>query len=154
MVAIFPGSFDPLTLGHYDIIKRSRVLFDKVYIAIGVNIAKPRYFPVEVCIDMISEAFKDNPDVEAISYNELTVKLCKKLNVKHIIRGIRNVGDFEYERSMAEMNRHLNPEIETIFFNTKPEYSYISSTIIRELLEAGSEIKGFVPESILKFIKK
>lgn len=153
MEAIFPGSFDPLTLGHYDIIKRTRELFDKVYVAIGLNIAKSRYFTVDVCINMIKTTFDDDPGIEVISYNDLTIDLCKRLNVTHIVRGIRNIGDFEYERSMAETNRHLHPDVETIFFNTKPKYSYISSTIIRELIESKSDIKGFVHEKTYKFIQ-
>jgi len=154
MDALFPGSFDPLTLGHYDIIKRAQELFEKVYIAIGINIAKPRYFEVGICLKMIEEVFKDDPGVNAITYEGLTAELCKNLNVKYIIRGIRNVGDFEYERSMAEMNRHLLPDIETIFFNTRPEFAYISSSNIRDLLSAGSDVSDFVPKEILQFITK
>ncbi len=153
MEAVFPGSFDPLTLGHYDVILRALSLFDKLYIAIGINTTKPRFFPSEDSLKMIKATFQDQPKIEVISYNELTVDLCKKLDVKHIIRGIRNVGDFEYERSIAEMNQKLNPDVETIFLYTKPEYACISSTIIRELLKIGTDIKDFVPKGTLPYIK-
>jgi pantetheine-phosphate adenylyltransferase len=150
--AIFPGSFDPITNGHYDIVKRAARVFDVVYIAIGINSTKPRYFPVDISIKMIREAFRDNPGIEVVHYDGLTVNLCKQLDVKYIIRGIRNVSDFEYERSLSEMNRALNPELETIFFDSRPEYVTISSTIIREVLRNNGDIRSFVPETVLMYI--
>jgi pantetheine-phosphate adenylyltransferase len=150
--AVFPGSFDPLTLGHSNIIQRAARLFDKVHVAIGTNTTKPRHFPVDLCEKMISATFKDNPKVDVLIYDNLTVDLCKELNIRYIIRGIRNVGDFEFERSLAEMNRHLAEGLDTIFFNTRPKYSYISSTIIRELLKSGGDISKFVPPEVLACI--
>ncbi|MEA3497292.1 MAG: pantetheine-phosphate adenylyltransferase [Bacteroidota bacterium] len=151
--AIFPGSFDPITIGHYDIINRASELFDEVYVALGTNTTKPRYFTVDKCIKMIEDVFKNNNNIKVIQYDFLTVDLCKKLNVKHIVRGIRNVSDFEFERSLATMNNMLNPKIHTIFFDSKPEYLSISSTIIRELLRNNGDVSNFVPKAILKYIK-
>jgi pantetheine-phosphate adenylyltransferase len=151
--AIFPGSFDPITIGHYDIIKRSRNIFEKVYIAIGMNTTKPRYFHVDLCIRMIKEVFKDDNGIEVIHYDGLTVDICKKLDVRFVIRGIRNVSDFEYERSLSEMNRALNPLLETIFFDSRPDFVTISSTIIRDVHKNGGDITKFVPKEIMKFIQ-
>lgn len=152
-VAVFPGSFDPLTNGHSDIVDRASQLFDKIYVAIGENSTKPRLFPVESCIRMITEVFAENPKVEVISYTGLTVDLCKKLNSGFILRGIRNVSDYEYERSLAHMNRKLNSGIDTLFFDTSLEYLPISSTIIRELIKNNGDISQFVPPAILKYIR-
>lgn len=151
--AVFPGSFDPLTNGHCDIVNRAALLFDKVYIAIGINTTKPRLFPVDQCIRMISESFTGNSKVEVISYEGLTVDLCKKLNSKFIIRGIRSVSDYEYERSLAYMNHSLYPEIDTVFFDTSLEYLPVSSTIIRELIKTGGNVSQFVPPAVLKYIQ-
>lgn len=152
--SIFPGSFDPLTLGHYDIINRASKLFDLVYVAIGVNSLKPRLFPIDLTIKMISATFKDNQKVKVIYYDKLTIDICRDLKVNYIVRGIRNVSDFEFERSLSEMNRTLNPDLETIFLDSRPEYITISSTIIRDLLRNNGNIKPFVPGSILPFIQK
>jgi len=152
--SIFPGSFDPLTLGHCDIINRASRLFDVVYVAIGVNILKPRLFPVDLTIKMIESAFKDNLKVKVIHYDKLTVDICRDLNVNYIVRGIRNVSDFEFERSLSEMNRTLNSNLETIFFDSRPEFITISSTIIRDLIRNKGNIKPFVPAAILPFIEK
>jgi pantetheine-phosphate adenylyltransferase len=151
--AVFPGSFDPITTGHFDIITRARTVFDKVYVAIGINTTKPRYFPVDLCIKMIQDVFKDDPGIVVIHYEGLTVDICKKLDVRFVVRGIRNVSDFEYERSLAEMNRALNPALETIFLDSRPEFVTISSTIIRDVHKNGGDIRRFVPGAILKYIK-
>jgi pantetheine-phosphate adenylyltransferase len=152
--SIFPGSFDPLTLGHCDIINRATKLFDLVYVAIGVNSLKPRLFPIDLTIKMILATFKDNPKVKVIYYDKLTVDICRELNVNYIIRGIRNVSDFEFERSLSEMNRTLNPDLETIFLDSRPAYITISSTIIRDLLRNKGDVTPFVPAAILPFIEK
>jgi pantetheine-phosphate adenylyltransferase len=151
--SIFPGSFDPLTLGHCDIINRASKLFGLVYVAIGVNSLKPRLFPVDLTIKMISATFSDNPKVKVIYYDKLTIDICRDLKVNYIVRGIRNVSDFEFERSLSEMNRTLNPDLETIFLDSRPEYITISSTIIRDLLRNNGNIKPFVPAAILPFIE-
>ena len=152
--SIFPGSFDPLTLGHCDIINRASKLFDWVYVAIGVNSSKPRLFPVDLSIKMISETFKDNSKIRVIFYDKLTVDICQELKINYIVRGIRNVSDFEFERSLAEMNRTLNPDLETVFFDSRPEFITISSTIIRDLLRNKGNVKPFLPAAILPFIEK
>jgi pantetheine-phosphate adenylyltransferase len=152
--AIFPGSFDPLTLGHFDIINRASRLFDLVYVAIGINSLKPRLFSIDLSIEMISATFRENPRVKVIYYDKLTVDICRELNVNYIVRGIRNVSDFEFERSLSEMNRTLKPDLETIFLDSRPEYITISSTIIRDLLRNNGNIKPFVPAAILPFINK
>lgn len=152
--SIFPGSFDPLTLGHCDIINRASKLFDLVYVAIGVNSLKPRLFPIDLSIKMISATFKDNPKVKVIYYDKLTIDICRELKVNYIVRGIRNVSDFEFERSLSEMNRTLSPDLETIFLDSRPAYITISSTIIRDLLQNKGNVKPFVPAAILPFIGK
>jgi pantetheine-phosphate adenylyltransferase len=152
--SIFPGSFDPLTLGHCDIINRASKLFDVVYVAIGVNSLKPRLFPVDLTVKMIESAFIDNPKVKVIHYDNLTVDICRELKVNYIVRGIRNVSDFEFERSLSEMNRTLNSDLETIFLDSRPAFITISSTIIRDLIRNNGNIKPFVPAAILPFIKK
>jgi len=150
--ALFPGSFDPITLGHYDIVSRASLLFDKVVVAIGTNSTKPRFFGVEKCLDMIRTVFEDNPKIEVISYEILTVELCVNLNINYIVRGIRNVSDFEFERSLSEMNRAINPNIETIFLDSRPQYLPISSTIVREIYRNGGDVSAFIPEKALDFI--
>ncbi|MBT3300804.1 MAG: pantetheine-phosphate adenylyltransferase [Bacteroidetes bacterium] len=150
--AIFPGSFDPLTLGHADIVKRSALLFDKIYVALGVNSSKPRFFPLDKSMQMIEATFQDFPNVEVIQYSGLTVELCRKMNVNYIVRGIRNVSDFEYERSLADMNRSMFPELETVFMDSKLAYLPISSTIVRDLIRNNADISAFVPKEILSFI--
>jgi pantetheine-phosphate adenylyltransferase len=152
--AIFPGSFDPITLGHYDIVVRSLDIFDKVYVALGVNSSKPRFIPIEKSIQMIKTVFEAYPKVEVIHYDFLTVDLCKKLGVNFIVRGIRNVSDFDYERSLADMNRKIYPALETIFLDSRPEYIPISSTIIRDLIKNGADVSAFVPKAVIDLLKQ
>jgi len=151
-VALFPGSFDPITLGHYDIIQRASELFDKIVVAIGSNSTKPRFFSVEKCLDMIRAVFEENRKIEVISYDVLTVDLCQSMDIRYIVRGIRNVSDFEFERSLADMNRTINPDVETVFFDSKPEYLPISSTIVREIYRNGGDVSAFMPGKALEFV--
>ena len=150
--ALFPGSFDPVTLGHYDIVLRASALFDKLYVAIGTNSQKPRYFPLDISLKMLDATFAGFPNIEIVHYNILTVDFCKKLGINYIVRGIRNISDFEFERSLAYANRKMNEELETIFLDSKPEYVPISSTIIRDIVKNKGDISDFVPEEILEFI--
>lgn len=150
--ALFPGSFDPITLGHYDIIIRASELFDKIVVGIGSNSTKPRFFGLEKSQDMIKAVFENHENIEVISYDILTVEICQKLNIHYIIRGIRNISDFEFERSLAAMNRGLNPSIETIYLDSKPEYLPISSTIVREIYRNGGDVSAFLPKRALEFI--
>jgi len=143
--AIFPGSFDPFTKGHEDIVVRSLKLFQKVIIAVGNNQAKNRYFDAEFMHQKIKDTFMDFPDVEVITYNELTAGLAKKLNAGFLIRGLRNTTDFEFENGISQVNRYLNEGLETIFLITSPEYAAISSSIIRDVHRYKGDVSKFLP---------
>ncbi|WP_159800892.1 pantetheine-phosphate adenylyltransferase [Flavobacterium sp. MK4S-17] len=145
--AVFPGSFDPITLGHYDIIKRGVKLFDKVIIAIGVNAEKKYMFPLEQRQQFIEDAFKNEPKVEVITYEGLTIDLCKKVGAGFILRGLRNPADFEFEKAIAHTNRELS-KIETVFLLTAAKTSYISSSIVRDVLRNGGDYTILVPDSV------
>jgi pantetheine-phosphate adenylyltransferase len=146
--AIFPGSFDPITNGHFDIIKRGVSLFDEVIVAIGVNAEKKYMFSLEDRKRFIEEAFKDEPKVRVISYSGLTIDLCKKENADFILRGLRNPADFEFEKAIAHTNRVMS-KIETVFLLTAARTSFISSSIVRDVLRNGGDISQLVPESVL-----
>ena len=145
--AVFPGSFDPITLGHYVIIKRGVKLFDKIIIAIGVNAEKKYMFPLEERKRFIEEAFKDQPKVEVITYEGLTIDLCHKVGAQFILRGLRNPADFEFEKAIAHTNRELS-RIETVFLLTAAKTSYISSSIVRDVLRNGGDYTILVPDSV------
>ncbi|WP_424001873.1 pantetheine-phosphate adenylyltransferase [Maribacter sp. IgM3_T14_3] len=147
--AIFPGSFDPLTLGHHDIIMRGITLFDEIIIAIGKNADKKYMFSLEKRIHFIKEAFKDVPSISVKSYEGLTVDFCKKEDANFILRGLRNPGDFEFEKAIAHTNRKLS-EIETVFLLTSSGKSYISSSIVRDVIRNGGDYTGLVPDSVRK----
>lgn len=146
--AIFPGSFDPITNGHYDIIKRGVSLFDEVIVAIGVNAEKKYMFSLEDRKRFIEEAFKDEPKVKVITYSGLTIDLCKKEKADFILRGLRNPADFEFEKAIAHTNRVMS-KIETVFLLTAARTSFISSSIVRDVLRNGGDISQLVPESVL-----
>jgi len=145
--AIFPGSFDPITLGHYDIIKRGVSLFDEIIIAIGINAEKKYMFPLEQRKRFIEAAFADEPKVKVITYEGLTIDLCKKLDAQFILRGLRNPADFEFEKAIAHTNRKLS-KIETVFLLTASQTSYISSSIVRDVIRNGGDYSVLVPESV------
>lgn len=144
-IALFPGSFDPFTKGHQDIVRRALKVFDEVVVAIGYNSAKSRYFEVEYMVDRIKTAFEANEHVSVMVYNELTADLAKKTDASFLIRGLRNTTDFEYENSISQVNRYLNTDLETVFLITSPEYAHISSTIIREVHKYDGDISPFIP---------
>lgn len=146
--AIFPGSFDPITNGHYDIIKRGVSLFDEVIVAIGVNAEKKYMFTLEERQRFIEEAFKDEPKVRVITYSGLTIDLCKKENAEFILRGLRNPADFEFEKAIAHTNRMMS-KIETVFLLTAARTSFISSSIVRDVLRNGGDISQLVPKSVI-----
>ncbi|MGI9545778.1 MAG: pantetheine-phosphate adenylyltransferase [Flavobacteriaceae bacterium] len=145
--AIFPGSFDPITLGHYDIINRGITLFDELVIAIGVNAEKQYMFNQEARESFISEAFKNEPKIKVMTYSGLTIDFCKKINADYILRGLRNSGDFEFEKAIAHTNRKLS-NIETVFLLTSSQYSYISSSIVRDVIRNGGDYTSLVPHTV------
>ncbi|MCF6132467.1 pantetheine-phosphate adenylyltransferase [Flavobacterium wongokense] len=146
--AVFPGSFDPITLGHYDIIKRGVSLFDEVIVAIGINADKKYMFSLEDRKKFIEEAFKDEPKVSVITYEGLTIDLCRKLGADFILRGLRNPADFEFEKAIAHTNRRLS-KIETVFLLTASKTSYISSSIVRDVIRNNGDYTVLVPESVV-----
>jgi pantetheine-phosphate adenylyltransferase len=147
-IAVFPGTFDPITVGHEDIINRSSPLFDEIIVAIGINTKKTTLFPLETRIEWIKKTFENNPKITIQSYEGLTVEFCKKNNAKFLIRGLRNGSDFDYESHIAQLNKALWNDIETIFITSSPELSYISSTLVRDLIIHQAEYQRYLPEGI------
>ncbi|MHA7058349.1 pantetheine-phosphate adenylyltransferase [Aquimarina sp. M1] len=145
--AVFPGSFDPITLGHYDIIERGLTLFDEIILAIGVNAEKKYMFSLEERMYFIEEAFKNEPKIKVMTYKGLTVDFCKQQNAEFILRGLRNPGDFEFEKAIAHTNRKMT-EIETVFLLTSSGKSYISSSIVRDVIRNGGDYTGLVPDTV------
>jgi pantetheine-phosphate adenylyltransferase len=145
--ALFPGSFDPLTLGHYDIIKRGIKLFDEVIVAIGINSEKKYMFSLENRKLFIENAFKDIPNVKVVTYKGLTIDFCKEIDAQFILRGLRNPADFEFEKAIAHTNRKLS-KIETVFLLTAAKTSYISSSIVRDVIRNGGDYTVLVPDSV------
>jgi pantetheine-phosphate adenylyltransferase len=145
-IAIFPGSFDPFTKGHEDIVLRGLKLFDEIIIAIGYNSGKSqRYFPVEFMVDKINETFKQLPQISVQTYAELTADFAKRNGSKYLLRGLRNTTDFEYENSIAQVNRHLNAELESVFLITSPQFASINSSIIREVHRYKGDVSALLP---------
>ncbi len=147
-IALFPGTFDPITLGHTDIIDRALNLFDKLYIGIGSNNNKQPMFSLEKRLAWIKEVYKNEPKIEAVSYEGLTADFCKSLNAKYILRGIRYVSDFEYEKSIADVNRMMDTELETIFLTCSPQYSSFSSTLVRDVIRNNGDASLFLPKAV------
>ncbi|KPQ18635.1 MAG: pantetheine-phosphate adenylyltransferase CoaD [Algoriphagus marincola HL-49] len=147
--AIFPGSFDPYTKGHHDIVMRSLDIFDEVIIGIGYNSTKKnRYFDIDLMVKKIESVYEGMDSVKVIVYNELTSTLAKKHGANFLIRGLRNTTDFEYENTISQMNRYLNEDLETVFLITSPQYAAISSTVIREVHRYGGDVSEFLPYPI------
>lgn len=147
-IAVFPGTFDPITNGHIDILEKALPLFDEIIIAIGVNTSKKTLFTIEQRLAWIEEVFKDNPSIRTGTYEGLTVDFCKKENASFIIRGLRSSIDFDYEEHIAQVNRKLNPEVDTIFVLSSQENSHISSTIVRDIITYGGDYSQFVPREV------
>lgn len=152
-IAVFPGSFDPITLGHESIIQRAIPLFDKIIISIGVNSTKESYFPLEKRKHWIEKVFKGEKKVEVKTYKGLTIDFCKKENANYILRGLRTSADFEFERVIAQMNRAMEEKIETVFILSTPELSAITSTIVRDIIRNDGDAGKFVPSVIRKELK-
>ena len=147
-IAIFPGSFDPITKGHESIVKRAIPLFDKIIIAIGINSSKNSMFDLEQRKLWIKNTFKTNPTIEVVTYTGLTVDFCKAQNANFILRGLRSYSDFEYESGIAQMNKSLISNVETVFLLTEPEFSHISSTIVRDIIRNNGKVEQFLPNAV------
>ena len=147
-IAIFPGSFSPFTIGHQSIVDRALPLFDKIVISIGINSEKPQYFSIEERMQWIKDVYANNPKIEVQFYEGLTVDFCKKEGANFILRGLRDSHDFKFEKNIAQINKDLNADIETIFIITSPKISHISSSIIRDILKNGGDVSKFIPKEI------
>jgi pantetheine-phosphate adenylyltransferase len=147
-IGLFPGTFDPITVGHLDIIYRSLDLFDLLYIGIGRNANKAPMFSEEQRLNWINEIFRHEPRVKAIVYDGLTIDCCKTVDAKFILRGIRYVNDFEYEKAIADMNRSLDGEVETIFLTCLPQYTSVASTLVRDVIRNGGDASPFLPDVV------
>jgi pantetheine-phosphate adenylyltransferase len=146
--AVFPGSFDPITRGHENIIRRALPLFDEIIVAVGLNIEKKGYFQVEDRINWIKDVFADNPKIRVESYSGLTVDFCRLINSTYILRGLRTSADFEFERTVGQVNKKLHPAIETIFLLTTPEFTSINSSIVRDVYKNGGDVRIFIPDAV------
>ncbi|RKY32261.1 MAG: pantetheine-phosphate adenylyltransferase [Candidatus Omnitrophota bacterium] len=153
-IAVYPGSFDPITYGHIDVIERSLKFFEKIIVAVSYNTRKKYLFTLEERVNMVKEVFKDRREIEVDSFRGLLVDYLRKKNVYIVIRGLRAVSDFEYEFQMALINRKLNPEIETIFMMPKEEFFYISSSLVKEIAELKGNLSYFVPEIVEKKLRE
>ena len=153
-IALFPGTFDPITIGHLDIIDRSLPLFDKLIIGIGRNSNKEPMFTEEQREKWIKEIYKGNAKIDTIVYDGLTITACEKVNANFILRGIRYVNDFEYEKAIADMNRSLNRNIETVFLTCLPQYTSVASTLVRDVLRNGGDVTPFIPKVVSQFIQE
>lgn len=157
-IATFPGSFDPFTVGHESIVRRASLLFDKIIIMIGNNSNKKWFFPLEKRVHWINTIFRDDPHISVEIHEGLTVDFCKKAGAKYIIRGLRTSADFEFERAIAQVNKQMYPEIETVFLLTIPEHTPINSTIVRDIILHGGDPSRFLPKSLnmdeFKYVKQ
>jgi pantetheine-phosphate adenylyltransferase len=153
-ICLFHGTFDPVTLGHTDIIDRALPLFDKVVVGIGLNASKSVMFSPEQRLQWIQEIYKGQPKVEGAIYEGLTVQYCKKIGARFILRGIRYVSDFEYEKTIADANRTLDKSIETIFLTGEPKYTSVASTIVRDIIRNGGNASPFLPDAVFQSLKK
>ena len=152
-IGVFPGSFDPITNGHLEIITKASQLFDTVFVGVGANSSKNYLMSSQDRIASIQSIFKDNPNIDVMGFEGLTVDFCLKVHATHIIRGIRSTTDYEFEKAIALMNQKLHPEIETIFLMSSESNMALSSTIIREIYKNGGDIKQFIPKEVLNYLK-
>jgi pantetheine-phosphate adenylyltransferase len=148
-ICLFPGTFDPVTLGHIDIIDRALPLFDKIYVGIGINSSKNPMFSAEQRMQWFNDIYKNEPKIESVMYDGLTVNFCKTINAKFILRGIRFVSDFEYEKTIADANRTLDRNIETVFLTGEPKYTSVASTIVRDILKNHGDASLFLPKVVV-----
>jgi pantetheine-phosphate adenylyltransferase len=153
-ICLFPGTFDPVTLGHVDIIRRAIPLFDKIIVGVGINAAKSPMFSPEQRMQWIDDIFRNDPVVEGAVYEGLTINFCQKMGAKFILRGIRYVSDFEYEKTIADANRTMDPSIETIFLTGEPKYTSVASTIVRDIIRNGGDASPFLPDAVIRSLGK
>ncbi|NLJ43194.1 MAG: pantetheine-phosphate adenylyltransferase [Bacteroidales bacterium] len=146
--AVFPGSFDPFTIGHEGIVRRALCLFDEIIIAVGANALKKSYYSLETRKEMIASVFKDEPRIKVDHYEGLTVDYCRRMGAEYLLRGLRTAADFEFERAIAQVNRTLEPTVESVFLLTVPEHTSINSTIVRDIIRSGGDASRFVPAAI------
>jgi pantetheine-phosphate adenylyltransferase len=151
-IAVFPGSFDPITVGHIDIVERALPLFDKIIVAVGVNSQKASVFSLETRLKWLKQVFASTPKVEVGSFEGLTVHFCAQEDARFLIRGLRNASDFDYEKTISQLNTIIGDDIETVFLMSRPEYSHISSTIVREIIRGRGDVSPFVPAIIAQEI--
>jgi len=147
-IALFPGSFDPFTAGHLNILRRALSMFDEVVVAVGINQDKPGFFDMDKRLEIIRQATEGMDGVSIVKYDNLTIDACRERGIRHIVRGVRNMIDFETERSIADANRRLAPEIETIIIPTAQEFAHISSSAVRDILRHGGDISSFIAEGV------
>lgn len=147
-VAVFPGSFDPITVGHVNIVQRALPLFDKVVVAIGVNTQKSTLFTLEQRLTWLRQVFENEPKVEIGHFENLTAHYCKRIGAKYLLRGLRNASDFDYEKTISQLNQIVGDGLETMFFISPPEYSHISSTIVREIIKGKGDATPFLPKQV------
>ena len=145
-IAVFPGSFDPITIGHVQIVKRALPLFDKIIIAVGVNSQKKYLYSLDERLDGIERVFIDDPKIEVDQHEGLTAHYCIKKNARYLLRGLRNASDFDYEKQLSQMNQIIGDGVETVFFISQPEFSHISSTLVREVIKGGGDASMFLPK--------
>jgi len=153
-IIVFPGSFDPITTGHVDLVKRILPLFDKVYVAIGVNLGKTYLFDLDTRMKWLQKEFEQYSNVEVTNFEGLTVNYCKKVGAHYLLRGLRSSSDFDYEKTISQLNSIIGDKLETLFLISRPEFSYISSTIVREIIRGKGNVKDFVPKDIAFDINK
>ncbi|PKP48709.1 MAG: pantetheine-phosphate adenylyltransferase [Bacteroidetes bacterium HGW-Bacteroidetes-11] len=146
--AVFPGSFDPITRGHENIILRALPLFDEIIVAVGLNIEKKGYFPVEDRVRWIEQVFAGESKIKVRSYSGLTVDYCREISASYLLRGLRTSADFEFERTVGQVNKKLNPDVETLFLLTTPEFTSINSSIVRDIYKNGGDVSLFIPDAV------
>ncbi len=144
-IAVFPGSFDPITNGHLDLVNRALPLFEKIIVAVGINQQKSALLPLETRLQWLEQVFSDQPRVEIASFEGLTVNFCRQVDAHYLIRGLRNASDFDYEKTISQLNTIIGKDLETVFLISKPEFSHISSTIVREIIRGKGDVSAFVP---------
>ncbi|MBC6995398.1 pantetheine-phosphate adenylyltransferase [Neolewinella lacunae] len=147
--AVFPGSFDPITVGHVELVRRAVPLFDRIVVAVGINSQKQTLFSLEQRLAWLEEVFQDEPSIEIGSFEGLTAHYCKKIGSRYLLRGLRNASDFDYEKTISQLNGIVGDGLETLFLISQPAYSHISSTIVREIIKGGGDARPFLPEGLV-----